>query len=206
MNDYSIDLETLGKRYDAPIVSIGVQQFDRNTGKLGQTFYRVVDLNSSVKAGRVDGSTVAWWIEQNAKAKTVFAKDTPKVGLATALDELARWMRSMKGVPRVYGNGATFDISILEYAFDHGGVGLTEPWEFWNVRDMRTLVDAAGYDSAKETPVVRVGTHHNALDDAIYQANVISHCWGRIQGALAGQRKAEKMVQKNAVVTEDDDL
>jgi hypothetical protein len=189
MNDYSIDLETLGKRYDAPIVSIGVQQFDRNTGKLGQTFYRVVDLDSAVKAGRVDGSTVAWWIEQSARAKTVFSKDTPKVGLATALDDLARWMRAFPGEPRVYGNGATFDISILEYAYDHGGVGLKEPWQFWNVRDMRTLLDAARYERAAQTPVAPVGTHHNALDDAIYQAQVIAHCWMKLQGITPPKRK-----------------
>jgi 3' exoribonuclease, RNase T-like len=203
MNDYSIDLETLGKRYDAPIVSIGVQQFNRDTGKLGQTFYRVVDINSSIKAGRIDGSTVAWWIEQSTKAKVIFAKDTPKVGLATALDELARWMRGFPGDPRVWGNGATFDISILEYAFDHGGVGLKEPWQFFNVRDVRTLVDAAGY-TAKNVPVAPVGTHHNALDDAIYQANVVSHCWQRIGAALYGQEKAERIAQSAAVAVDDD--
>ena len=35
MNDhFSIDLETLGTRYNAPVLSIGVVQFDPDTGKL----------------------------------------------------------------------------------------------------------------------------------------------------------------------------
>lgn len=180
----SIDLETLGTRVHAPIVSIGAVQFERSTGKIGETFYREIDINSAIRAGRVDGSTLCWWMQQGDKARRVFS-DNGKTPLAVALDDLrAFYLKTPKAV--VYGNGSIFDISILEYAYEHGAVGLRHPWDFWLVRDMRTIVEDAGMDGEanKHLWPARQGVHHNALDDAVYQAQVISVAWQRIQKAL----------------------
>jgi hypothetical protein len=193
MNHFSIDLETLGTRCTAPILSIGVQQFDIDTGKLGATFYTEVDIDSAIRSGRVQADTLSWWVTQNKNAQRVFLPNADKRHLATALAGLGDWMRGKSMVPVVWGNGATFDISILEYAYDHGAVGLREPWHFMNVRDLRTLVDAAekiaGFD---RKTIERVGTHHNALDDAIYQAKVASAAWA----ALHMPKPAEKVAPK----------
>lgn len=202
---FSVDLETLGTRYDAPIISIGVVQFDPNTSKKGETFYREIDIDSAIRAGRVNGSTLAWWMNQDKKARTVFDPKGSKVALATALEELQRWMRGLSHDPVVWGNGATFDISILEYAYDRGAVGLKEAWSFFNIRDMRTAVDLAGFGKAN-CPFPKGGVQHNALDDAAYQAEVISACWRKIKGAL-GALPAEtksKVVAKPAVDDEDE--
>lgn len=42
MNNLMIDLETMGKNKDAPIVSIGAVFFTPETGDIGQEFYTVV--------------------------------------------------------------------------------------------------------------------------------------------------------------------
>lgn len=42
MNNLMIDLETMGKNKDAPIVSIGAVFFTPETGDIGQEFYAVV--------------------------------------------------------------------------------------------------------------------------------------------------------------------
>ncbi len=203
MNDhFSIDLETLGTRYNAPVISIGVVQFDPDTGKLGATFYREIDIDSAIKAGKISGSTLAWWMQQSEKARRVFGPDN-KVSLATALDGLSTWLRGMAMAPKVWGNGASFDITILEHAYENGCVGLREAWHYTNVRDMRTLVEAAQLDKG-DWPK-DVGTHHNALDDAKYQAMVISACRMKINKALgAGVPGAKRSVQKQ--VAEDDEL
>lgn len=168
MNDhFSIDLETLGTRYNAAILSIGVQQFDINTGKLGETFYREIDLDSAIKAGKVTGSTLAWWAQQGEVAKRVFG-DKNKFPLSVALDDLRTWMLKKATKPKVWGNGSSFDISILEHAYDNGAVGLKEPWHYINIRDMRTIMDYCLVKPKRE------GTHHNALDDAKYQAQCIA--------------------------------
>ncbi|EJC1833696.1 3'-5' exoribonuclease, partial [Escherichia coli] len=49
MNNLMIDLETMGKNKDAPIVSIGAVFFTPETGDIGQEFYAVVSLDSAMK-------------------------------------------------------------------------------------------------------------------------------------------------------------
>ena len=214
MNDhFSIDLETLGTRYNAAILSIGVQQFDIDSGKLGETFYREIDIDSAIKAGKVTGSTLAWWAQQGEVAKRVFGSNG-KTPLSVALDELRTWMLKKATKPKVWGNGSSFDISILEHAYDHGAVGLKEPWQYTNIRDMRTIMD---YLQAEMKPK-REGTHHNALDDAKYQAQCISAAHRAITGngvpsawvGDSGSPKAEingkVVVLPSLAASTDDDL
>ena len=178
----SIDLETMGTQVGAPIISIGAIQFDPDTGKLGRSFYSVITPESAFREPfRVDPSTLCWWMTQSDAARRVFATRDDRQPLAVALDELATFCRSI-GTPKVWGNGATFDISLLEYAYKHGAVGQQPGWHFTNIRDMRTIVDLAGLYDEVEWPFPRTGVHHNALDDAAYQAQIISYCWQKLRG------------------------
>ena len=197
---YSIDLETLANRLDSAILSIGVVQFDPSTGKLGAEFYKEIEIDSAIRSGHVNGSTLAWWMQQGEKARRIFSPNPAKVSLATALDNLATWLRSQPAPPKVWGNGSSFDITILEHGYLKGGVGLAVPWHFTNIRDMRTIVDVAGLDNG-EWPT-RVGVHHNALDDARYQAQVISACWQKLRGAVP---LGTKTVKRPAPVVADDE-
>jgi hypothetical protein len=201
---YSIDLETLNNRFDSAILSIGVVQFDPSTGRLGGEFYKEIDIDSAIKSGTVSGDTLAWWMEQGDKARRIFSRSnkTNKVSLATALDELAAWLRGKAVAPKVWGNGSSFDITILEHAYAKGGVGLAPPWHYTNVRDMRTIVDVSGLMAWP----LREGTHHNALDDARYQAQVISACWQLIHGAPAAKGKSKAGEKKPAPAVEDEEL
>lgn len=201
MNDFSIDLETLHTRYNAAILSIGCVQFDIATGNLGKEFYVEVEFNSAIKAGKVSGGTLAWWAQQSDKARRIFSDSANKQALSVALDNLRTFLlktSTKQGDMRVWGNGATFDITILEHAYDNGAVGLPEPWAYWNVRDMRTLIDVAGLDKSEFPP--REGGHHNALDDARYQARVMSMAWQRVRGKPATKGEV------SPVKVEDDEL
>lgn len=184
----SIDLETLKARYDAAILSIGAAFINLDTGKLGETFYREITLNSALKGGVVDGDTLSWWCQQDAKARRVFGDQAKKVTLPTALDQLNNFFRMHPGAT-VWGNGSSFDISILEYNYDHGCVGQKEAWAYGKVRDMRTIVDVAGL-TKPETVMAAGSVAHNALDDAIHQAHVISKAWRKVRVAM-GQLKAQ---------------
>ena len=66
-----------------------------------------------------------------------------------------------------WGNGSNFDLTILESLFDDYRISI--PWNFRNIRDLRTFKEYV-YDGSQTE---RVGTYHNALDDAIYQAQVV---------------------------------
>ena len=189
MDHFSIDLETLGVRSSAAILSIGCQQFDADSGKLGATFYKEIEIDSALRVGSVNGDTLSWWVTQSKEAQRVFVRSNEKMALPTALLEFTTWMRTNSFAPIVWGNGATFDISILEHAYDHGCVGLKEAWHFTNIRDMRTLVDVAAFDK-NNWPFPKDAVAHNALNDATRQAQIISAAWQKVRKGL-GLTKAE---------------
>ena len=175
--DISFDLETLGQGFDAAIISLAAVPFNRNTGEIGQGYYSEIAMADAMRYGRVDPDTLAWWIKQDAKAKRIFADSKDKSTVAATFDGLIPFVAQHSGCC-VWGNGSSFDITLIErhYIMLQRIDGWTKkhPWPYWSVRDMRTIVDAAGVDTRK---LRRVGTHHNALDDAIFQAQAISHCF-----------------------------
>lgn len=207
MEDISIDCETLGLRFDAPIIAIGAVAFDIKTGKFGKTFYQLVSIDSAIKSGRVDGGTLCWWMTQSADAKKAnFDPKADRLDLASALANLTSWVREMPPSARVWANGPAQDIAWLEHAYTVGCVGLREGWYFKNVRDVRTIIDAADV-SADLNAIPDQGEQHNALSDAKWQALAVSMAWQKIRGEIALGKKASKTAQQQAVaIDEDDDL
>ena len=173
MDDFSIDLETLGTRFDAPILSIGAAQFDRHTGEIGKTFYREILVDSAIRHGVISGDTLRWWMNQGEAAKRVFGTEN-KHQLQQALVQLSAYLPQKHG--RVWGNGSSFDITILEHAY--ATCNLPPIWKFWDIRDMRTAVDMGDYQKGT---IPFEGTAHNALDDAVHQAKVIARCFANVR-------------------------
>lgn len=209
LDDFSVDAETLSQKYDAPIIAIGAVHFNRVTGKLGQTFYQEITIDSALKAGRPSGECLQWWFGQSAKARQVFVeKAEGKFSLATVLMNFSTWCRStaVGGAPRVWAKGPSNDVTWIERAMEVGGHGLTVPWHYRNIRDVRTILELAeeiaGFDVSK---VPNVGTAHNALDDAVYQANVICAARAALSSYNPAQRqKVAKMALARPI--EDDEL
>lgn len=74
--------------------------------------------------------------------------------------------------------------------------GIKSPWQFWNIRDLRTLLDVAkdlaGFDK-KSVPFV--GIEHHALHDALHETKLAAE-------ALRAMRGKEEM-PLNMVVSVD---
>lgn len=157
-----LDLETMGNGNEAAITAIGAVKFDPATQDPMVKFYVTVDLESSVACGmKMDASTVKWWLTQSDAARQQMLKDT--IDLPTALDAFGDWL-NMGGAPDgVWGNGATFDNVILRSAYRL--TNLKAPWSFRQDQCFRTL-----NKQFRMEPLERVGTHHNAVDDAENQA------------------------------------
>lgn len=155
-----IDTETLGTKPGAALLSIGAVMFGP-TG-LGETFYAPVLLESCVGVGlTIDPATVMWWMRQGDEARAAaFCADAAP--LWQVLSAFFDWFVAQRA-KHPWCHGATFDVPILEAAFK--ACDMAAPWEFWNVRDTRTLYDLAGVKVDRGA-----GTHHNALDDARNQA------------------------------------
>ncbi len=162
MENVMLDLETMGTAATSAIVAIGAVRFDSDLG-ITDKFYTVVDLESSIKKGfDIDGSTVKWWMKQkDAARKEIFGKGIP---IKQALIQFQEWLGT--GNIQVWGNGSDFDNTIMANAFRKFGVN--KPWEYRFNRCYRTMV--ASFPSID---VAKVGTAHNAVDDAEYQANYL---------------------------------
>lgn len=204
--DIAISLATLGTRYSAPILAIGAAQFDRVTGKVGATFYEEVEFKSAVKAGKPEGDMIVWWANQADESRRVLNKDSgvDKRNLATALQLFGDWARTVgKGVPIVWGNGATFDISMLEYAYDNGCVGLQEPWHPSNIRDSRTLVDAVEFTTGK-TPKLTF-MHFDPRKNAKTHAEVLIELFKMLR-MHDGKKAAPALMANTSWDNEDDEI
>ena len=172
-----IDLETLATTPNAKILSIGAVAVCAETGSEVK-FYAVTSTHSQHDS-HVSHSTAQWWGQQSGEARQVLdlAESAEAKTIDQVLAEFTDWVGELGKTHTVYpwGNGATFDVSILEYAFHkYGGAA---PWNFRNTRDMRTLRDVClmlGLEPKIKEQVQRVGTHHNALDDAQYQARIVT--------------------------------
>ncbi|HDZ3067074.1 3'-5' exoribonuclease [Klebsiella pneumoniae] len=190
-----VDLETMGKKHNAPIVAIGAVVFDPATGSIGESFYKVVCLESSVNWGAViDPSTVIWWLKQSSEARSVIVNDDA-IPLLDALLQFREFVSdNVAGGSKkaqVWGNGASFDNSILRSSYDC--IAEDYPWEYWNDRDVRTMVElghAINYEPQKAIPFE--GERHNALADAIHQARYVSAIWQRL---IEGNQVLQKLTQ-----------
>lgn len=174
MNHIMIDLETLGTRVNCPVIAIGACYFDPELGDIGRTFDRAINMQDAMRYGVADGGTIAWWFNQSDAARQAAIRGRDNA--ATVFGDFREFCQtSSPGGVFVWGNGATFDISILEYAFTKI-LDCPAPWKFWNVRDCRTIKALAeGIVSVEDQK--RHGTHHVAVDDAIHQAKWVSQCW-----------------------------
>lgn len=168
LNNVMIDLETLGTKDDAHILSIGACIFDLTTGAVDETetFYRVIDWNS--QPGRsIDPDTVRWWMKQGVEATEEVLK--PGIPLHDALVDFRRWLPAKA---TVWSNGMNFDIPILRHAYNEDPSFRHPPWHWTKERDVRTVVAIA--KGLVDRPAAFDGVKHHALHDAIHQAKYIS--------------------------------
>ncbi len=165
-----IDLETFDLIPSTKIVSIGAVIFDPRQSKLGDKFYMEVDHRKQPNRTS-DPETVKWWYSQPKEVQKAM-KGVEL--LSDALEELDFFLP--KDV-KVWGNGSIFDIAILEHAYREQGIEI--PWKFWNVLDMRTI--KAVYEAGRGGfSRACGGTNHNALDDAVHQAQNVCIMWNKI--------------------------
>lgn len=177
-----VDLETMGNKSNAPIVSIGAMFFNPNTGNTGAEFYTAVSLESAMLHGGVpDAGTIIWWLKQSPEARSAISMaDT--MTLIDALELFSDFISENSDAGsdvQVWGNGASFDNVILRSSYDRANIEC--PWNFRNDRDMRTMTElgkAIGINPRYDIPFD--GDMHNALSDARHQVKYVSAIWQKL--------------------------
>lgn len=172
MLDLMIDLETLGIDQGAPIIAIGAVFFNPKTGELGAEYSATIDFESACGRRTPSASTIQWWLMQSddARAKVLNGDETMKHALEGLISFIDSNVKRSKVKP--WGNGSTFDISILEDCFKD--YYIDTPWQYRNIRDVRTVVDVADSIGITRDMIEFEGTPHDALDDAKHQARYVS--------------------------------
>lgn len=162
-----LDLETLGTKPGCAVVSIGACVFDM--GGVHDKFYRPINVTKQFGFRKLalDAGTVSWWMGQSEEARAVFV-DPARVSTYDAIVDFKNWWitkapLNLHDGEFLWCHGATFDAPILEALYNW--IDDVPPFKFYNVRDTRTL-----YALANVYPDRAKGTHHNALDDAVSQA------------------------------------
>lgn len=177
MKHVMIDIETMGTRERAPIFALAAVEFDPQTGEQGRSFYQVCSLESAIAAGAErDEATERWWASQSAQARTVLENNHRAQPIEMMLAAFAFWYP--KGA-QPWGNGVSFDLTIIKSAMDRSGIPV--PWEFWDERDVRTMVllgQQVGFDPKRNMPFQ--GVRHDALDDSRHQARYVSAIWRKL--------------------------
>ena len=168
---WMVDIETLDTKPSAVITQIAAVPFNIN-GVLESCapFYaRISQLDDQMASGRtMSASTVVWWLQANETARANLVDGTYSGWpLAHALSKLSEHLHDAGAPPIIWGNGATFDNVILSHAYDT--YGMPRPWNYKGDRCARTMLALA-----PGLHLARVGTHHDALDDARHQVALMT--------------------------------
>ncbi len=168
-----IDLETLDTRPQCTILTLGAVKFNPHTrGEPYSEFYVKFDIDEQDKLGRtVSNDTVEWWGKQAPEIQEEAFSENDRMKVNDILIELNKWL---VGVDVIWGQGYGFDITILEDLYRN--VGKPIPWQFWQVKDSRTLFGCLAEDPRKSMQSEK----HNALADAYYQAKGVQIAYEKL--------------------------
>lgn len=178
-----IDIETLGIRPTSIIASIGAVVFDidediTKAPNFLRSFYKKIDIVDCQANGlTIDADTVKFWITQDFAVKADLLNT--KERLRNVLLDLSVWWTvdcQLSKSTSLWCHGPSFDAVILENAFRV--CELEVPWAYNSPRDTRTIFELAGVDIKKE---VRGGIFHNALEDCIFQVQMVQKAWKRLK-------------------------
>jgi len=165
-----LDIETLGTGPSAIVTSIGAVFFDPQSGQVGAEFYRELNFQDQIDLGRVPTqSTIEFWFSQPKEAQAAFLREG-KVSSQQALLELRSFVKDNSDVDKCkpWGNGPSFDLTILESLFKDCQV--MHPWHFRNVRCLRTFKEYVFSGKG----ITREGVYHHALDDCKHQIKIVT--------------------------------
>jgi len=165
-----IDLETLGVDPDSVILTLGAVKFDPFTDSEPHSeVYLKLDTEEQETLGRrIDDNTLAWWSKQS---ESVTKEALSEEGRISVLDFTKHINKFCVGIDYLWCQGPLFDYAMLQNLYTQ--LGEPCPWNFWQIRDSRTLFAMMPQDPRKAIQE----DLHNALADAYYQAKCVQQSY-----------------------------
>ena len=165
-----LDIETLGTRPECVILTLGAVKFNPFDIDVepGPGLYMRIDVDEQLALGReVQEETLQWWMNQAEDVREEALGESDRVSLDTMYKDLNRFL---VGAKNIWCQGPAFDMVILENIYRQ--CGWPTPWQFWQIRDSRTLFGVHGDPRVKG----KVGLH-NALEDCVSQAKGVQQVY-----------------------------
>jgi len=168
-----IDLETLSTRPDAAILTVGAIKFNPHADVEPHSGrYWRLNVDEQTALGRhVDEGTLTWWNQQPAAIKDEALSDHDRTNVLIFLKELNKWA---VGIDLLWCQGPLFDYQILQNLYAQ--MQTPVPWNYWQIRDSRTLFDLLPEDPRKKMQT----SLHNALADCYYQAKCVQQTFKQL--------------------------
>lgn len=169
--DVMLDLETTGREPGCALIQIAAVPFNINTGEISlKTFKISINLEKQMTSGKgftFCQNTYKWWMKENpALYKKLSTDKTFYVDAGRLFQEWFTSLENHKDI-RVWGNGARFDIGILNGWYKTCIGPKFQPfWNTWLERDVRTL---SSLKPEIKKNLAFLGTKHNALHDCRHQ-------------------------------------
>lgn len=168
MNNIMLDIETLSTKPNAVIMQIAAVKFEFGSDKI-EKFEVNCNIKSSIDLGlHVDPKTVDWWKSKPPEQLVTISKNSQPI--FDCIQQFSEFVGNPNDMV-LWSNGNNFDFPIIESTCDM--LGIRVPWNYWNLRDARTVYAVFGLDF-KTYP--RVGTYHNAIDDCLTQIKALKEC------------------------------
>lgn len=174
---FMVDIESLDVGPKAIVTQIGmlaVDMDDPDTILWAENIFLPMQPQINIER-TMSASTLIWWLTDSKITQE--ARDLFKNNAGDDIEEIASQLRHIerkfneltdygKLEYEVWARGPQFDIVNVESLF--GDFGMTPPWKYSKVRDLRTIMSAAKLNTSDvERPEVLV--EHVGLADAKYQ-------------------------------------
>lgn len=169
----TIDLETIDTRPQSTVLSLGAVKFDPHSliEPYSELYFKI-SIDEQDRLGRTaSDATIEWWSKQDPAIMEEAFDQTGAVSVEEALAQISKFA---VGVDTFWGQGYGFDYTILEDMFRSAGRPI--PWNFWQIRDSRTLFGICNEDPRKKIQ----NDLHNALADAFYQSKAIQIAYNEL--------------------------
>lgn len=190
INTIIIDIETLDTTHSAVVLSIGAFAFDRfsldetkaeivNTESERKFHYKLGVVDQLFKCRTVSLESQQFW-QKNNISQHFDGKGALVEQALIELDDFINDFVSKNKELKLYARGVGFDFMILENIFKQ--YGITYPIKFWQVRDIRSYIDALsqgnnGYLNDFKSTLNYLP--HHALDDAMRDAELMCVAYKR---------------------------
>lgn len=165
-----LDIETLSTRPESVMLTLGAVKFDPWSSDVDTDggLYIRCNVDEQIAMGRhIQDETLEWWGKQAEDVREEALGDHDRTGID---DTLAQLNRFLVGSNNIWCQGPAFDIVILENIYRQ--MEKPTPWQFWQIRDSRTLFGVHGDPRDKGAKGA-----HNALIDCFYQAQAVQQVY-----------------------------